>query len=71
MDLGDFGLVLARSALERLSLQFSIKMLGESSTMRWKVTYAIGVMRPQMSQIWTLKASETSNNLSFKKALAP
>lgn len=36
-----------------------------------KGTYAMGVMSPQMSQTWTLKASETSNNLSFRKAAAP
>lgn len=36
-----------------------------------KTTYAIGVMSPQISQMCTRKASETSNKRSFKKAAAP
>ena len=34
-------------------------------------TYATGVISPQMSQMCTRKASDTSNSRSFKNALAP
>lgn len=37
----------------------------------WLSTYAIGVMSPQTSQMWTLNASDTSNRRSFKNAAAP
>ena len=46
-------------------------LVGYLQNLRLEVAYAIGVMSPQISHTWTLKASDTSNNLSFRNALAP
>lgn len=72
VHLRDLGLVSAWSALERLCVEFAvITSVTYHSYSRSRYTYAIGVIRPQMSQTCTLNASETSNSLSFKNADAP
>ena len=43
---------------------------GLHSNWPW-LSFAMGVMRPQISQMWTRKASLTSSSLSFKNAEAP
>jgi len=74
VNLRDLGLVSAWSALKGLGVQLTV-MCQHYSFYRLFITtvstYAIGVIRPQISQTCTLNASETSNNLSFKKAEAP
>ena len=68
-------LVLARPALERIPLQVSGQMSAHPhprlSPPGQTGTYAIGVISPQMSQMCTRNASDTSNSRSFRKALAP
>lgn len=75
--LGDPGLVLAGSALERLlgkvSVVWYISILDSKTHRngRAEKTYAIGVMSPQISQMWTRNASDTSNSRSLRNAAAP
>lgn len=72
VNLSNLGLVLARPAFKRLVGQVPIVLLLViSRNMHDWTTYAMGVIRPQISQTWTLNASDTSNNRSFKKAAAP
>ena len=69
------GLVLARPALERVPLQVPVKRSAHNDFRhpppRRDGTNAMGVISPQISQMCTRKASDTSNSRSFKKALAP
>ena len=52
-------------SLLKYSSQYALLKMGLNET------YAIGVISPQISHMWTRKASDTSNSLSFKNALAP
>ena len=78
VHLRDPRLVLARPTFERILLEIPDVRISKGLYFSWDVprsvkddTYAIGVISPQISQMCTRKASDTSNSRSFKKALAP
>ena len=75
MHLGDSVLVVTQSTLEESLLQFSVIPSSLAHIVRQiqgcLSTYATGVIKPQSSQMCTRKGSDTSNNRSFRNALAP
>lgn len=66
----NFSLIATRTALEEVLLEIAKHILVKVIE-NHDVTYAMGVISPQISHMWTLKASETSKSLSLRKALAP
>ena len=68
MDLRDLSLVVARPALKLVLLEVSTDRYPISKGKLYgggRKTYATGVIRPQISQMCTLNASDTSNNLAI------